>query len=49
MVIDLLRGLGRDSRLTREEALALTTCDVPELMRAGARRRDEAHGAIVSY
>jgi FO synthase len=35
--------------LTREEALALVDCDLASLMRAAARRRDDAHGPIVSY
>src|SRR5215467_10617106 len=41
--------LACDRNLTREEALALVTCDLAPLMRAAARRRDLAHGAIVSY
>ena len=35
--------------LTREEALALVDCDLASLLRAAARRRDAAHGSIVSY
>src|SRR5882672_10314134 len=35
--------------LTREEALALVDCDLASLMRAAARRRDDAHGPIISY
>src|SRR5256886_7373364 len=35
--------------LTREEALALVDCDLASLMCAAARRRDAAHGSIVSY
>src|SRR2546430_658357 len=38
---------GRD--LTREEALALLDCDLDALARSAARRRDAAHGQIVSY
>ncbi len=40
-------GPGRD--LTRAEALALVDCDLDPLLRAAARRRDAAHGSIVSY
>jgi FO synthase len=35
--------------LTREEALALADCDLDALLRSAARRRDLAHGSIVSY
>src|SRR5215831_2592666 len=42
---DLVHG----RNLTREEALALVDCDLASLMRAAARRRDAAHGSIVSY
>jgi FO synthase len=35
--------------LARAEALALVDCDLDALMRAAARRRDAAHGTIVSY
>src|SRR5262245_45777846 len=42
---DLIHG----RNLTREEALALVDCDLASLMRAAARRRDAAHGSIVSY
>jgi FO synthase len=38
-----------DRNLTREEALALVGCDLTSLLRAAARRRDAAHGSIVSY
>ncbi len=38
-----------DRNLTREQALALVDCSLEELLRAAARRRDAAHGAIVSY
>jgi FO synthase len=38
-----------DRNLTREEALALVGCDLASLLRAAARRRDAAHGSIVSY
>jgi FO synthase len=39
--------LGRN--LTREEALSLVDCELEALLRAAARRRDAAHGSIVSY
>src|SRR6266540_1635832 len=42
---DLIHG----RNLTREEALALVDCDLASLMCAAARRRDAAHGSIVSY
>jgi FO synthase len=35
--------------LSGEEALALVDCELEELMRAAARRRDAAHGSVVSY
>src|ERR1700738_1260776 len=35
--------------LARAEALALVDCDLDPLLRAAARRRDAAHGSIVSY
>jgi FO synthase len=35
--------------LSRPEALRLIDCDLNALMRAAARRRDAAHGTIVSY
>jgi FO synthase len=38
-----------DRNLTREEALALVDCDLAPLLRVAARRRDGAHGSIVSY
>src|SRR5437763_2044152 len=38
-----------DRNLTREQALTLTDCSLEELLRAAARRRDAAHGSIVSY
>jgi FO synthase len=38
-----------DRNLTREEALALVGCDLASLLPAAARRRDAAHGSIVSY
>ena len=38
-----------DHNLSRAEALALVDCDLDALMRAAARRRDAAHGTIVSY
>src|SRR5262249_22921385 len=42
---DLVRGGG----LTRGDALALVACELDPLLRAAARRRDAAHGSIVSY
>src|SRR5262249_52290105 len=39
----------RDPNLPREEALALVDYALASLMRAAARRRDAAHGSIVSY
>ncbi|HYY37541.1 MAG TPA: 5-amino-6-(D-ribitylamino)uracil--L-tyrosine 4-hydroxyphenyl transferase CofH [Xanthobacteraceae bacterium] len=39
--------LGRN--LTREEALALVDCELEPLLHTAARRRDAAHGSIVSY
>ena len=38
-----------DRNLTREEALELVDCDLASLLRVAARRRDGAHGSIVSY
>src|SRR3954466_12171796 len=38
-----------DHRLSREEAFALTRCELQPLLRAAARRRDAAHGNLVSY
>src|SRR5436190_15890596 len=38
-----------DRNLTCEQALTLTDCSLEELLRAAARRRDAAHGSIVSY
>src|SRR6266436_8963949 len=35
--------------LTLEEALELVDCDLASLLRVAARRRDGAHGSIVSY
>jgi FO synthase len=42
-------GLGDGRLLTREEALSLVDCDHEALLHAAARRRDAAHGPIVSY
>jgi len=42
---DLVHG----GELTREGALALVDCELDPLLRAAARRRDAAHGSIVSY
>jgi len=41
--------LANDRNLTRAEALALVDCDLAPLLRAAARRRDAAHGSVVSY
>jgi len=41
--------LDHDRNLTRAEALALIDCDLDALLQAAARRRDVAHGSIVSY
>ena len=41
--------LDHDRNLTRAEALALVDCDLDALLQAAARRRDAAHGSIVSY
>jgi FO synthase len=38
-----------DRNLSREQALALVDCSLEELLRAAARRRDAAHGSVVSY
>src|SRR6516164_1516732 len=38
-----------DHNLSRAEALALVDCDLDALMQSAARRRDAAHGPIVSY
>src|SRR6516165_6002438 len=38
-----------DRNLTREEALELVDYDLASLLRVAARRRDGAHGSIVSY
>ena len=35
--------------LTRGEASELVDCDLASLLRVAARRRDGAHGSIVSY
>jgi FO synthase len=49
MTSPLLKDFARDRNLTREEALALIDGDLDALMRAAARRRDAAHGSLVSY
>jgi FO synthase len=41
--------LAHDRNLTRAEALALVDCDPAPLLRAASRRRDAAHGSVVSY
>src|SRR5215468_8473057 len=38
-----------DRNLNCEDALALVDCDLASLLRVAARRRDAAHGSIVSY
>ena len=38
-----------ERNLTREEALSLVDCELEALLRVAARRRDAAHGPIVSY
>ncbi|MDW9565745.1 FO synthase [Sinorhizobium meliloti] len=46
----LLANLDLDRRLSREQALSLVDlADIKPLLDAAARRRDAAHGAIVSY
>src|SRR5260370_21940452 len=45
----LLDDLEYGRNLTREEALALLDCNLDALARSAARRRDAAHGSIVSY
>jgi FO synthase len=41
--------LDHSCNLTREEALGLIDCDIDALLASAARRRDAAHGPIVSY
>jgi FO synthase len=41
--------LDHGRNLTREEAFALVECDLDALLRSAARRRDAAHGSIISY
>jgi FO synthase len=42
--------LATDRRLSRDEALSLADLeDLDELMRAAAVRRDDAHGAVMTY
>ena len=41
--------LDHDRNLTRAEALALVECDLDALLQSAARRRDVAHGSILSY
>src|SRR5437868_11912950 len=45
----LLPDLDHGRNVTRAEALALLDCDLDALARSAARRRDAAHGPIVSY
>jgi FO synthase len=45
----MLDDIDEHRELTREQAWALLDCDLDTLLRAAARRRDAAHGAIVSY
>jgi FO synthase len=49
MNLDLPESSADSQRLTREEALALVACEPEPLMRAAARRRDAAHGALISF
>src|SRR5215210_16337 len=49
MSAGLIADFPHNRRLTREEAFALTACELAPLMRTAARRRDEAHGPLVSY
>src|SRR5215207_8335759 len=49
MWADILAQFPNDRRLTREEAFALTACELAPLMGAASRRRDAAHGPLVSY
>jgi FO synthase len=49
MLTTLVHDLPADRNLTRAEALALVDCELEPLLRAAARRRDAAHGSIVSY
>jgi FO synthase len=46
---ELLDDFSLDRRLSRDEALALVACELPALMAAAARRRDAAHGPLISY
>lgn len=47
---ELLENLGLDQRLSREQALSLVNLDnIDLLLDAAARRRDAAHGQIVTY
>jgi FO synthase len=41
--------LDHSCNLTRDEALGLIDCDIDALLASAARRRDAAHGPIVSY
>ena len=45
----LAPDLEHDRNLTREQALALLDCDLDALARLAARRRDAAHGPLISY
>ena len=45
----MLDDLDAHRNLTRGQALALVDCDLDALLRLAARRRDAAHGPIVSY
>jgi FO synthase len=49
MLAMLADDLAHDCTLTRAEALALVDCDLAPLLRAAARRRDAAHGSVISY
>ena len=45
----LLPDLDENRNLTHEEALALLDCELAALTQSAARRRDAAHGSLVSY
>jgi len=49
MSADFLYDFPNERRLTAAEARALTTCELEPLMQAAARRRDAAHGPLLSY